>query len=164
MKLIQWQLWYNYFSVKCSFISWYTFSTVHKWLPPCYAPVACTSQKAAEWSEKVSTPHGNHSIPSVYHTTFLLVILWMYEYLKTCLSHVFCKAPYDIVPHTAEYIGSSSSLVCRCQLLIDRSQICRKLIAALSVMSLGQSQWIKYRLSPWIRVPNLFCNSLFNRL
>lgn len=100
MELILWQLWYNYFSVKCGFISWYTFSTTHKWLLPCYAPVACTSQKAAEWSEKVSTSHGNHSIQSVYHTTFLLVILC--ECISV-LKHVCPMSPVKPLWHSATY-------------------------------------------------------------
>lgn len=139
MELIQWQLWYNYFSVKCSFISWHTFSTVHKWLLSCYVPVACTSQKAAEWSEKVSTSHSNHSIQSVHHTTFLLVILCeCISVLKYVCPSISYKAPYDLALHTTEYIDSSSSLVCQSQLLIHKFQICLKLIAALSTMSLGQ--------------------------
>ena len=103
VKLILWQLWYNYFPVKCGFISWYTFSTTHKWLLPCYAPVACTSQKAAEWSEKVSTSHGNHSIQSVYHTTFLLVILC--ECISV-LTHVCPVSPVELLWHSAPYCGT----------------------------------------------------------
>jgi len=133
MELIQWQLWYNDFSVKWRFISWHTFSTVYKWLLPYYAPVVCTSQKAAEWSKKVSTPHSNHSIQSVYHTTFLPVILCeCISVLKYVCPSISYKAPCDIALHTTEYIDSSSSLVHRCQWLIHRFQICPKLIAALN--------------------------------
>lgn len=120
---IKWQLWYNYVSVKCSFISWYTLPTIHKRLLPFYAPVACTSQKEAEWSEKVSTSHGNHSIQSTYHTTFLFIFLCECTSVLTLVCpSVSCKAPYDIMSHTAEYINSPSSLIHWCQLLMSDSR------------------------------------------
>lgn len=57
-----------------------------------------------------------------------------------CLWHMFVPLP-PMKPHitvlqSAEYINSSSSLVCWCQLLCRQFQIRLKLIAALSIMSL----------------------------
>lgn len=138
MKWIQWQLWYNYFSVKCSFLSWYTFSTVYKWLLPCYAQAQKQQNGLKKWVLLMATTASVH-VP--YHILTHVSAL----VLKRVCPGVFCKAPYDIALHTAEYIDSSPSLVCRCQLLIHRFQIWLKPIVALSVESLGQSQWIKYR-------------------
>lgn len=135
MKLIQWWLWYNYFSVKCSFISWYTFSTIHKWLLPCYAQAQKQQNDLKKWVLLMAT---TASVRVPYHILTRVSAL----VLKHVCPSVFCKALYDIALHTAEYIDSFSSLECQCQLLIHRFQICLKLIAALSVASLEQSQWI----------------------
>lgn len=66
----------------------------------------------------------------------------VFSVLKHVCPSVSCEVPYYIVLHTAEYIDSSSSLVCRCQLLIHRFQICLKLIAAISITFCD-------RISPW---------------
>jgi hypothetical protein len=60
------------------------FYMTHEWLFPWCAPVACTSHTEAEWAEKVSTSHGNHSIQSVCHVT--CVNLCECPSVLTCLS------------------------------------------------------------------------------
>lgn len=122
------------------FISWYTFSTVHKWPLPCYAQAQKQQSDLKKWVLLMATTASVH-VP--YHILIRVSAL----VLKHVCHSVSCKAPQDIVLHTAEHIDSFSSLVCRCQLLIHRFPTC--LIAALSVAFLGKSQWIKYKTCPW---------------